>query len=406
MSDSGATTGSPPLLRMFSTTPIQSYVSSSRMPSASECGSSHTVITSAQCCAGWSNSSRPIPPTRERCASGGLHGMESCRRCRRDEDVAHTCGERAAAHLHEHPVEFDPEGGGLVEHLPPDRPAAVEAERVLGALHGERDRPGVDGLAEPEHRRVTGRIGHPAVRSGGSSRPRRSRRTPTPSSIQMGTNTSIGQSAAAARVAAASAALPHEAIASRGRSASAPTDSAARRCSRIDIRWRALWLPATLCVSSFTHTPPAGPKPSSSERAADLAKGVTRNPTPSTRPIAESTVSVSAWRGIGGHPVRCRERRPRQALVVPHERVRVLVNFLRTRVREKFTRTKPQDVVPVGRGRVRAAERERVGDVAARRRTPRTPSRSSTSTSPSRPPETCHEVSDPDVTCLRPTLGR
>ena len=57
--------------------------------------------------------------------------------------------------------------------------------------------------------------------------------------------------AAAARVDAAIAALPHDEMASVGRDAvlahgAIPNSSATRRCRRIDIKCRAFWLPPTL----------------------------------------------------------------------------------------------------------------------------------------------------------------
>ncbi len=85
--------------------------------------------------------------------------------------------------------------------------------------------------------------------------PSSSSRPSTSGPAQSGTNTSIGHSDLAASVAAAIAALPHEAMASGRRVRSTRRSaSAARRWSMIPTRCRPLWLPPTLPVSSFTHT--------------------------------------------------------------------------------------------------------------------------------------------------------
>ena len=147
------------------------------------------------------------------------------------------------------------EVGAGVGQLPPDRAPAVEAQRVLRALHAERDGAGGDGLAEPQHGRVARRVARAAARTGGSP-PRAPRAAPsTAGDAHVGTNTSIGHDARWASVAAAIAALPHEAMASGRRCPVASrSDSAATRCSRIVTRWRPLWLPPTLPVSSLTQT--------------------------------------------------------------------------------------------------------------------------------------------------------
>ena len=64
--------------------------------------------------------------------------------------------ERAATDLYEHPIETVETGRAeLMADLPPDRAATIEGQRVLRALHRERDRAGGHRLAEPQHRRVT-----------------------------------------------------------------------------------------------------------------------------------------------------------------------------------------------------------------------------------------------------------
>ena len=67
-------------------------------------------------------------------------------------------GERSPADLHEDPVEPGARRPGLGGDLPTDGAAAVEAQGVLRPLHRERDRAGVDRLAEPEHCGVAARI--------------------------------------------------------------------------------------------------------------------------------------------------------------------------------------------------------------------------------------------------------
>ena len=64
-------------------------------------------------------------------------------------------GQRSPADLDEHAVDEVAHG---LDHLEADRPAGVEAERVLRALDGEGDGAGGDGFAEPVHARVAGRV--------------------------------------------------------------------------------------------------------------------------------------------------------------------------------------------------------------------------------------------------------
>ena len=134
-----------------------------------------------------------------------------------------------------------------VGHLPTDRPPAVEAPDVLRALHAERHRPVGDGLAEAVHARVARRIvGPPRAGDDPGPRVRRAVRAPTRRRSAGRTRRSASRPNAAS-VAAAIAALPHEAMASGGRSrhGARPSSSAARRCRRMVNRWRALWLPPT-----------------------------------------------------------------------------------------------------------------------------------------------------------------
>ena len=59
-------------------------------------------------------------------------------------------------------------------------------------------------------------------------------------------------------------------------------------------RWRALWVPDTLPVSSFTHSSTDGSKPTALASSGRGAKGVTSNPRPSTAATASSTASMAS----------------------------------------------------------------------------------------------------------------
>ena len=170
---------------------------------------------------------RPLPGTGERRAR-----RRSARRQpqRRRPLPAHG-GQRSATDLDER------RGPTLdVGHLPPDRAAAVEAPHVLRALHAERHRAGGDGLAEAVHARVAGRVVDRSRARHDVRRPAtRAARAP-PSSADGGTNTSIGQSCDCGqrrrgdRRVAARGDGQRRALAPRR---PGPSDSAARRCSRI-----------------------------------------------------------------------------------------------------------------------------------------------------------------------------
>ena len=138
--------------------------------------------------------------------------------------------------------------------------ATARAER--GARTGRRA-----GRRAPAGRRLT---------SAPSSREPGQRRAGRPTS---GRTPAAATPTARASVAAASAALPHEAMAS-ARSLPAtgatPSRSAASRCSRMPTRCRALWLPATLPVSSFTQHAAIAREPQGlAQRGRERAKGVT-----------------------------------------------------------------------------------------------------------------------------------
>ena len=122
------------------------------MPSALERGSSHGHISSDQ---------REAAPDRS--PSANCHARTSgahpsvCTAWRRvsgdsvDQSGADAAGEGAASDLDEDAVQRHPGGGGLIDDLPTQRAPAVEAQRVLRALHAERDGAGVHRLPEPQH---------------------------------------------------------------------------------------------------------------------------------------------------------------------------------------------------------------------------------------------------------------
>jgi hypothetical protein len=128
----------------------------------------------------------------------------------------------------------------------------------------------------------------------------------TVSGAEGGTNTSIGQSTARARVDAAIAALPHDAIASLGRAdgthRAVPASSDINNCTISVKRWRALCDPATLRVSSLTQMPPDGANPSAADSSSARASGVRRNPVPATRATASSRPVMTASLRVSSSP--------------------------------------------------------------------------------------------------------
>ena len=207
--------------------------------------------------------------------------------------------ERPAADLHEHPIEWRRR-----RRPAPSRSCARRRGTARSpALHAERDRSGGDRLAEPQHGRIAGRVASNGARTGGSSRPDDSSRPSTVADAQVGTNTSIGQYARRASVAAAMAALPHEAMASGRRCPVARrSDSAATRCSRIVTRCRPLWLPPTLPVSSLTQTsaPTVGRRATTSGRTASRSKPVGEL----LRSARRTPPSVMPWARANAHHAR------------------------------------------------------------------------------------------------------
>ena len=246
---SGATSARPPERRTTSSTPSQSYVSSSRIPSATECGSAHGVISSTQRAPGIVDGRSGGERPRERRTSGGLHGVEPHPDA---EPPASARGERPAADLHDDAVEVH----ASIGELPPDRAPAVEAQCVLRALHAERHgrrRPRPPGTAAPPDR------------PGGSADRRSHGWMLAPSALEQHRARTVKPTSGRTRRAAtppAGRASPRRSLrcrTMRWRAAGAAplasrSDSAATRCSRIVTRCRPLWLPPTLPVSSFTQT--------------------------------------------------------------------------------------------------------------------------------------------------------
>ena len=200
---------------------------------------------------------------------------------------ADTRGERSPADLHDDAIERATGAVdrrlGLTQHLPADRAATVEAPHVLRALHAERHGARRHRLAKPVHARIAGRIA-------GSTRAdddlRRQRREPSDDALarrrrhehpdrprRRGSQRRCRQRGVAARRDGQRRPTRRRTDAA-GHGAS-PMRSAVSRCSRIVNRWRALWLPATLAVSSLIHTPPVGGE---AERVRESVRAGERRP--------------------------------------------------------------------------------------------------------------------------------
>ncbi len=157
----------------------------------------------------------PSPAAR----TPGLHGVEARRRSEPHlaQAVAHRGCEGAAADLHEDAVE-------LVGHpvAPPAPKPSVRPPSRHSAFSGPCTLNGMAPASTASRKRwMHGSPGGSPARRGHVTTvaPSPSRRASTPGSAFGGTNTSRAHDAAAASVAAASAALPHDAMASGGRSA-------------------------------------------------------------------------------------------------------------------------------------------------------------------------------------------
>ena len=203
-------------------------------------------------------------------------------------------------------------------HLPADRAAAVEAQRVLRPCTLNGTAPAATASRNRMHARVARRIVVAARTRLTIAAPSRSSARRPPGRAHGGTNTSIGHSTARGerrrgqRRVAARGDRQRRPVRRTDGPRREPQRSAARRCSRIVNRCRALWLPATLPVSSFTQTPPsAGTRARRTARRSG-ANGVTLKPVPATAAIAASSSRPTRVAGVVGHAVRARRTRPRR----------------------------------------------------------------------------------------------
>ncbi len=100
-----------------------------------------------------------LPRPGERRAALGLHRMKLGRDGAVGESSGEAGTERAATNLHEGAVDTgQAEIDELVDDLPTDRSPTVEAQPVLGSLHGERDGTVGHGDAEAVQARIAGRV--------------------------------------------------------------------------------------------------------------------------------------------------------------------------------------------------------------------------------------------------------
>ena len=210
--------------------------------------------------------------------------------------------------------------GAGTQHLQHQGLPAVDGQAVLVALAAERQRalapaPGGSGACRGRPARRA-RAGRPPP-----SRPARADGRAPPRSASGGTKTCRAREAARASTAAASAALPQLAIANGAwapEAARPGLPSTTARYSSSPIRWRALCEPATLPVSSLTHTS----SPRRSPRAASRAEG--RDAQSRGRRPQRSASSSRRTRldevGVA-QPARARRMPGVQALAVAHERV-------------------------------------------------------------------------------------
>ena len=284
-------------------------------------------------------------------------------------------GQRAAADLHEDPVERRAER--VLGHLPADRAAAVEAQRVLRALHAERHR-----ARRRRPRGSGGRTDRPAGRRprAGSRRPRPRRAAcervrATDGSAHGGTNTSSGQSTGGGQRRRRQRGVPARGDGQR-RPRGRRRDAEPLGGQQVQQDRRSGDGPCgsrpTLPVSSFTQTPPStaeaervgepvGPVERRDAEAGAVDRGdARRRPRARARPRRRSVM-----------PLATRERVPRQPAPIRDERVRVV--------------DRPQRPGPAARcaargarslgGGVRAPPRPRRGDVDRRPRRRRSGSR-------------------------------
>ena len=264
-------------------------------------------------------------------------------------------GQRSSADLDEHPVQRRRPATSLISQ-PRVRPPSS-----ANAFSGPCTPNGTAPAATASRNRCTqGSPGGSSSRRGQIVTSARSRcnASSTTGSAHGGTKTSSSRRSAAASVAAASAALPHEAMARRLSRPPTPSASAALRWSRIEKRWRALWLPATFPVSSLTHTPPSSVNPSASRESVGPIERRDPEADPVHRGDPFLDLADQGVRSLLGHPVRERERLPGQLGAEGDEGVRIV-----HRPEGRETADDPQDVVTVRRRGPGAAPGRRSGDV-------------------------------------------
>ena len=265
MCSSLATTGEPPVSAMPSRTPIQSYVSSSRMPSASEWGSSshghmHSDHLTPTLC------TPPVAIARRHARSRGAQPA-ACTACSIGWTPADFSDDPMQAANAPPPTCTKTRSArwsmtSVISHpmvRPPSRHHAFSVPCTPNgtdpAATASRNRNTHGSPAGSESRRGHTVTVAPSVKSVSS----------TVADADGGTKTSIGHSTARAIVEAAIAALPHDAMARRGRDVGdhreTPASSDISNCTISVKRCRALCEPATLFVSSFTQTPPVTVNP-------------------------------------------------------------------------------------------------------------------------------------------------
>ena len=266
---------------------------------------------------------RPAPRARSpRSARRGAAG--GCpRRSRASADAGR---ERTAADLDEDAVEVVAEP---LDHLPADRAAAVEAERVLRALHAERHRAAVDGRAEAVDARVARRVvgdarahldrGAELVRA----------RPSDPRVGPVGTNTEQRPVDRAGQGGRGERGVPARGDGERrpgGRRAPTRRRSAATRCSRIAHQVAGLVAAGDVArLVLHPHAALAAEAEGFARAPVDRSKGVTWKPVPST--ARDAVVERAHQRGARPRspmPLARGERGPGAQRVERDERVRVV----------------------------------------------------------------------------------
>src|SRR6266542_2331516 len=286
---SSTTTGEPPVSSMARTTATQSYVSSSRMPWATEWGaSSHAHMKSPRWVRAWASAASTVTPCSSRHAS-----TRSNARASGDAPVVCTvCSAGTRSRAPSSCASRSPWITALASAPPPTCTTMRSSARPFSfPWH-------VNGSAPAANERFSawyvGSPGTPGSRGDTTMSASSSlSRATTTGSASVGTKTWSRRSAARATTAAASAAFPHDAMA-RGRESrisgsTSPTRSATSRWTSSPMRCRALCDPDTFPVSFFTHTPPVAENPSRSERSSSRTNGVTRNPYLSTSDTESSS---------------------------------------------------------------------------------------------------------------------